>query len=374
MIRRLLLAAASVAVVAVPASSASAKTAFGVIDNTDSFQNPAQFWSDYSALHMKAYRVDALWSDIAPGKPANPLDPNDPAYTWTTLDALVRNAAAHHATANLVMTVWQTPKWASLYGGKYTNVDTFRLKAMPRPAAYADFVHAIATRYSGRFIPAGSTTPLPAVRKWQVWNEPNTYLVPWRVGGKFVVASNYATLLRVAYPAFKAVSKKNIVSTGGFGPSGQHLAPLAPFNFIKALGKLKPKLDTLSVHAYGGVPGLGIRDGAALGTRKPNLAPGNFKAWIAVADKALHHRYRIWVTEFGWQTNPPDRQFGVSYVKQATFMRSMFALVRSTKRVDIGIWFLMKDEPDIATGWQSGVRTVTGAKKPLYAYWRKYGR
>jgi hypothetical protein len=371
--RRFLLAAAAVAVVAAPASAASAKTAFGVIDNTDSFQNPAQFWSDYSALHMKAYRVDALWSDIAPAQPANALDPNDPAYNWTYLDLLVRNAAAHKATGNLVMTVWRTPRWASQYGGKYTTVDAFRIKAMPKPALYAQFVHAIAVRYSGTFIPTGSTTPLPAVRKWQVWNEPNTYLVPWKVGGKFVVASNYNKLLKAAYPAFKAVSKKNIVSNGGFGPSGQHQVPLEPFNFIKALGKLKPKIDVLSVHAYGGVPGLGIRDGATIGTKKPSLAPGSFKAFLKVADTALHHKYRVWVTEFGWQTKPEDKTIGVTHLQQAQFMKSMFALLRSTKRVDIGIWFLMKDEVNVA-GWQSGVRTASGTKKTIYAYWKKYGK
>ncbi len=372
--RRFLAAAATVAVVAVPASSASAKTAFGVIDNTNSFQKPAQFWSDYSTLHMKAYRVDALWSDIAPNQPANALDPNDPGYNWTYLDQLVRDAAVHRATGNLVMTVWRTPRWAVQYGGKYQSVDKYRLITMPKPALYAQFVHAIAMRYSGSFIPTGSTTPLPAVRKWQVWNEPNTYLLPWKSGGTFVVARNYAKLLKVAYPAFKRVSRRNVVSNGGFGPSGQHQDALAPFNFIKALGKLKPRLDTLSVHAYGGFPMLGLRDGAGLGTRRPSLAPGNFKGFLAAADAALHHRYRIWVTEFGWQTNPPDRQVGVSYLKQAQFMKSMFTLLRSTKRVDIGIWFLMKDEVDIASGWQSGVRTASGAKKPSYGYWKKYGR
>ena len=380
--KRLLVAGLTAAAVIAPASAASAKakhhaapkTAFGVIDNTDAFQNPSQFWGDYTKLHMKALRVDALWADIAPTKPTNATNPNDPAYNWTTMDSLVRAAAAHHATGNLIMTVWSTPAWAGQYGGKYRTNAKYSRISMPKPVYYGQFVRAIATRYSGKFTPAGTTSKLPAVRKWQVWNEPNTYLLPWKSGRKSIVAKNYVKLLKVAYPAFKKVSKRNIVSNGGFGPSGQHQKALAPFNFIKDLGKLKPKIDVLSVHAYGGFPMLGLRDGAGRGTKQPNLAPGNFKAWITVADKALKHKYRIWVTEFGWQTNPPDKQVGVSYAKQGVYMKGMFNLLRSTKRVDIGIWFLMRDEADIASGWQSGVRTVTGKTKPSYRYFARYGK
>jgi hypothetical protein len=349
---------------------ASASTAFGVLDNTDAVQYPAQFWGDYAALHMRAFRADALWNVIAPTQPANPLDPNDPAYQWGYLDTLVRAAGQHGATGNMIISVWRTPQWATQYGGKYTSVEALRIKSMPKPALYAQFAHAIATRYSGSFVPTGSQAPLPAVHKWQVWNEPNTYLVPWKVDGASVVAHNYALLLDAGYAAFKAVSPANVVSNGGFGPSGQHQPELAPFTFVQALAKLKPHLDVLSVHAYGAQPRLGVRDGAGEGTQAPDLAPGNLAAWIATADRAFGRKYRLWVTEFGWQTAPEDPQIGVSHAAQAADMKAMFGLLRGTGRVDIGIWFLMRDEPDVAGGWQSGVRTAAGATKPSYAVWR----
>ena len=31
----------------------------------------------------------------------------------------------------------------------------------------------------------------------------------------------------------------------------------------------------------------------------------------------LYGNKRIWITEYGYQTNPPDQLFGVSYAKQA---------------------------------------------------------
>ena len=355
-----------------PAPTSSTGVAFGVLDNTDAFQNPQQFWGDYKALRMSAYRVDALWSVIAPTKPANALDPNDPAYQWEYLDTLVRAAGANDATKNLVMTIWRTPQWATKYGGKYATEEALRIKAMPNPKLYAQFVHAVATRYSGTFVPTGSDAPLPAVHKWQIWNEPNTYLVPWKVDGEYVVARNYASLMDAGYDALKAVSKRNVVSNGGFGPSGQGIGPLSPFIFVKRFASFHPKLDVLSVHAYGGYPKLGMRDGAGAGTDEPNLAPGNLKAWIATADRAFHHKYRIWVTEFGWQTAPEDPQIGVSHRAQAADMKAMFQLLRSTGRVDIGIWFLMRDEPQVE-GWQSGVRTAAGESKASYETWLKYG-
>jgi hypothetical protein len=322
---------------------------------------------------MRAFRADALWNVIAPTRPANPLDPNDPAYQWEYLDILVRAAGVHGATANMIISVWRTPEWATKYGGKYRSVEALRIKSMPKPSLYAEFVHAIATRYSGSFVPTGADAPLPAVHKWQVWNEPNTYLVPWKVDGVNVVARNYASLLDAGYAAFKAVSPQNVVSNGGFGPSGQHQPPLAPFTFVRDLARLRPHLDVLSVHAYGSRPALGLRDGAGEGTQAPDLAPGNLRAWIATADRAFGRRYRIWVTEFGWQTAPEDPQIGVSHAAQAADLQGMFDLLRSTGRVDIGIWFLMRDEPDAALGWQSGVRTAGGEEKPSYAVWAANG-
>jgi hypothetical protein len=46
-------------------------------------------------------------------------------------------------------------------------------------------------------------------------------------------------------------------------------------------------------------------------------------------------------------------------------MREAVAIARSMPRVDMFIWFLLKDEPDIR-GWQSGVETVSGRHKPSW--------
>ncbi len=43
----------------------------------------------------------------------------------------------------------------------------------PNAADYGQFMQAIATRYGGKFTPAGQTSALPRVHFWTLWNEPN---------------------------------------------------------------------------------------------------------------------------------------------------------------------------------------------------------
>ena len=80
----------------------------------------------------------------------------------------------------------------------------------------------------------------------------------------------------------------------------------------------------------------------------------------------LYGNKRIWITEYGYQTNPPDPIFGVSWAKQAAYLTQAFAIARKNPRIDMMLWFLLKDEPNLA-GWQSGLITYSGVKKPSFA-------
>ncbi len=72
---------------------------------------------------------------------------------------------------------------------------------------------------------------------------------------------------------------------------------------------------------------------------------------------------RIWVTEYGYQTNPPDKIFGVSQIKQATYMRQAWNKLAANPKVDMMIWFLLRDESRVYAGWRSGLYTTSGARK-----------
>ncbi len=78
---------------------------------------------------------------------------------------------------------------------------------------------------------------------------------------------------------------------------------------------------------------------------------------------------RVWLTEYGYQSNPPDRLLGVSYRKQARYMADAALRAYLAPRVDILIHYLLRDEPDVAR-WQSGLLTIRDIPKPSYAAFR----
>jgi hypothetical protein len=91
---------------------------------------------------------------------------------------------------------------------------------------------------------------------------------------------------------------------------------------------------------------------------------GNLDVLIKAVTQ-LYGNKRIWITEYGYQTNPPDSIVGVSWAKQAAYVTQSFAIARKNPRIDMMLWFLLKDEPSIA-GWQSGLITASGKRKPSF--------
>ena len=84
----------------------------------------------------------------------------------------------------------------------------------------------------------------------------------------------------------------------------------------------------------------------------------------------LYGNKRIWITEYGYQTNPPDKLYGVTYAQQAAYLTQAFAIARKNPRIDMMLWFLLKDDPNL-NGWQSGLISIRGAKKPAFAAFMK---
>jgi hypothetical protein len=76
-------------------------------------------------------------------------------------------------------------------------------------------------------------------------------------------------------------------------------------------------------------------------------------------------RARIWLTEYGYQTNPPDRILGVSPALQARYEAEAAYVAYRTPRVDMLIHFLYRDEPTLAR-FQSGLVTIRNADKPSF--------
>ena len=154
-------------------------------------------------------RTLVTWANIAPTKPANAANSNDPAYNFNDLDDFVRNAQAQDA--EVLMTIWGTPKWAN--GNKTPNF-------LPTStSSFQNFTKALASRYSGR------TPGLPFVRFYGIWNESNLgqFLSPqFNSSGKIVSPAAYAKLAAAGYAGIKAGSPKALVAIGETSSNGRN--------------------------------------------------------------------------------------------------------------------------------------------------------
>ena len=72
----------------------------------------------------------------------------------------------------------------------------------------------------------------------------------------------------------------------------------------------------------------------------------------------------IWITEYGYQTRP-QRPHGVSFAQQKAYVRQALDIAAGDPRVQIFIWFILRDDPTSA--WKSGLVERNGAKKPAFA-------
>ena len=156
-------------------------------------------------------RLNAFWFMLAPLEPTTPRDPADPRYDFSELDDAVREA--DRQGLEIMMTLQRAPEWAE---SEPNNEDRGAWK--PDVDDYGDYVHAVATRYSGSYAdPEQPAVTLPRVRYYQAWNEGNLekFYAPQRVGGESVSADRYRRLLNNAYAEFKAVDPDNQVVVAG---------------------------------------------------------------------------------------------------------------------------------------------------------------
>ena len=121
--------------------------------------------------------------------------------------------------------------------------------------------------------------------------------------------------------------------------------------------KVPPSWVWLRIHTDAGITGLG----------EPYLE--NHADSVIAEVRRLYGPRPLWITEYGYQTDPPDGQFGVSWTKQARYLTQAFAVARRNPSISLMLWFLVRDEPNVA-GWQSGLITTGGKKKPSFNAFR----
>jgi hypothetical protein len=316
------------------------------------------------ASGAKVTRIDVLWSLVAPRRPADPTDPEDPAYRWERTDATLRGIAALGVTP--IVVAYSAPSWAA--GGRGTPPGTEVNPNAPSAADYGRFMRALATRYTGTHRPAGQAEPLPRVRHFEIWNEPNLagFLAPQVSGGRRVAVTRYVQMLRRAYPAITRANPGAIVIAGAGGPrSSTDARGTGALAWARAIAASGAPFDAFSQHVY-----------PAAAPLAPTRA---FPAWktlpslFAALDAVPRRRGTpVYLTEVGYTTAAtPFRTVRVTAAQQARYLRQLVGLpaVRSG-RVRAVIWFNLQDNPN----WPGGLRRETGRAKPSHAVFRALAR
>ena len=378
----------SVMVVVVVATSASGarkgatvKSSAGPIDTGVSYMplpsdaDTATQFKRIRAAGAKYVEIRMYWANVAPSGSTQPAgfqakDPADPNYKWGAYDRVIKAAAAAGLKPRLAIT--SAPDWAEGSGRGSAKDGTYK----PSPNALANFMTAAAKRYSGSF------ESLPRVQYWAVWNEPNlnTFMAPQVVKRKAFSPRWYRSMLNASATALHAVNSSNVViagETAPFGVGSANRTATKPLVFMEKVlcvsekkvvnkttkavtytyesaCKTKTKFDVWAHHPYtqGGPTTKAKRHGnASLGDM------GEMRQVLNAAIKANHvvsgHKVRLWVTEFSWDSKPPDRK-GVPIALETRWVSQMLYQMWSSG-VSLVTWFILRDQPMSTSYFQSGL-------------------
>jgi hypothetical protein len=279
------------------------------------------------ALGVKLVRLNVMWSEV---------EANRGVFDWTGYDPVVNGLRSRRI--EVMLTLYTTPPWAN--GGRPINW------APTSGATFAAFARRAAQRY-------------PFVRRWLIWNEPNQRRWLRPTDPKTYVK----VLLNPAYAAIHRVRPNALVAGGVTAPRAA-TGGVSPVAWIDGMAAAHAKLDAYAHNPYS----LNKAETPFTGGCQhcDTLTMATVGRLVARVGKAFGPAKRIWLTEFGYQTNPPDPYLGVSRAKQTRFIGEAALRAYLEPKVDMLIQFLIQDEPELDR-WQSGVLTANGKMKPSYA-------
>jgi hypothetical protein len=314
-------------------------------------------------LGVTTLHVLVIWRKLAPA--ARPADQTDPAaYSgWDAYDAAIQGAQARGMTVLLTPT-GPVPDWASECGRRAER----RWVCKPRVSDYRAFVQALGTRYSGFYSPFGA--PLPRVSTWSFWNEPNhsAWLRP-----QSSAPARYRALARAGLAALAATGHagdRKLI--GELAPGGGYKST-APVDFMRAVFCIgcsrRPYFDVdgLSDHPY--THGA-IASPSSFSGKAGDAPIGAVDHLVKLVDTAARYgivrrRLRVYLTEFGFQTHPPDR-FGVSLRQQAQYLNLADYMAFRNPRIASVAQYELNDDPRVAV-FNTGLRFAGGRPKPALA-------
>ena len=381
---------------------------------------------DFALRRMKTLgvdyvRVSALWSVAAQGTKGTKrrarrfrgADPSTyPKGNWDRYDRLVRAAKSIGVGVYFNVT-GPGPRWAHATAPRSErkrNQKTWK----PDTVEFGKFVRALGTRYSGTYRDENdSRKALPKVEFWSIYNEPNQggWLTPQyqSEGGSRIPWSPvmYRELWLQARRALDATGHdRDVILIGETAPLGTSGAgarsAMRPKRFIRELFCVTPegrryrgaaararrcgtlaKLGSFRTTAWAHHPytrklAPTKRDPAPDSISMANIAElGSLLDQMASRTGRIAKGTKTMLTEFGYETKPPDPFKGVSPAKQAAYINEGDYLAYRDPRILAQTQFLLRDVAPVATArkgtrsywftYQSGLFTHAGKPKPAAA-------
>jgi hypothetical protein len=415
-------------------ASASSSQVSIIQDPARTMYEPATTLSTFRALGARVVRVVVVWAQIAPNPTSstplsgfNASDPSDyPASNWAPYDQIVQLAQQDGLALDFTLS-GGAPRWAEGPGIPKAALNNPFWAWRPSAQDFGQFVRAVATRYSGQYVPDGQTSPLPRVNFWALWNEPNfgEDLGPQAVNGSAVAVAPglYRGLAGQAWNALQTTGHgHDTVLIGEFAPRGQsargtrsqpqglpgQFGQSKPLQFLRTLYCVDSSYRQLRGSAAQAVgcpttaagsrafrrqnPVLFKATGLAdhpypynlppttESSRDPDIAPFPRLPNLERALDRVQRMYGssrhlpIYNTEYGYITNPPNHQNFVSpttagyYINWAEYLSWKQPQIASTMQ------YLLYDPLSNPfapmSGFASGLLFASGTAKPTYADYR----
>ena len=354
---------ACLAIAAFGAANASAqaapqtlkKAAWGLTSH-----NGQSMFPIYKDLGVGIFQTQVRWDAVAPTRPQNPTDPNDPAYKWGDgLQKIIDEAEANGMTVMLQLI--GAPSWAN--GGQ-----DFIWPAT-NPTDYGNFAQAISKKY-------------PTVRHWMVWGEPNSK----RGFGPVVngpLSNNtrlnkkqqrapklYAQLLDAAYIGLKAANSANLVIGGNTyqGAGKPVIRTLQWLRYLKLPDGTRPRMDMWGHNPYTyRIPNL-----KAERSPRGRIDFSDLDTLVKELDKAYKgQRLRLFLSEWGVPTGlDQDLQIRVKTKDAVKWVKAAMNIIFRSKLAG-RIYTLGWSVPVDTTRNPQGLLDMSLSPKPTYFPFKK---
>ncbi len=344
-------------------------------------------------------------------KPANPS--TYPIRNWDRYDNLVR-AATDRGIRVYFNVTGPGPRWA--HATRPKGIKASQRTYKPRAREFKRFVTAVGKRFDGTYRDEnGSRATLPRVSMWSLWNEPNQagWLSPqWeKKKGKLGPASPalFRQLHQQGYQGLVASGHRvdnDIILLGETAPLGSNKksskSPMRPKQFIRELFCINSSGarytgSAASARSCGDLSKPLLANGYAHHPYTKNVSPSqrdrypdsltmaNISELGTLIDEMAAKTGRVasgldlYMTEYGFETNPPDPFSGVSLELQSKYNTLGEYIAYLNPRIASQAQFLLVDVPPVKgrpktskSRWftyQSGLYYDNGQPKPAaYSY------